>query len=163
MKHVSTGAVVLALAVSLVLASGCATGGGAARDTEAFRAEVDRIFSQWGDGAMNGDVEKYMGVWDEDLVKMANGTAPIKGRAALEAKKRQDFQTKACERFEVDIQEVQLAGDFGWARGSYVLGIRSIATGQRVTKEGVFLTIFHRQPDGTWRVYRDTMMGVPAA
>ena len=89
---------------------------------------------------------------------MASNKATVYGKAAIGKMKRKMFQTWAFKRFDVDIDEVQLAGDFGYARGTYIVHLQSKAESTSSVLEGTFLTVFKKQADGSWKIYRDCMM-----
>ena len=55
---------------------------------------------------------------------------------------------------EINSQEVVLAGEFAWAMGTYTVHDRHKETGAETFFDGKFLTIFRRQSDGRWLIYR---------
>ncbi len=151
----------LVIAGGLLLMAGCASNPTAA-DTEAFRSDVDKIFAVWIDTNINPDLEGFIAIWDENCIKMASNKPTVIGSATLREMKRKAFQMVIYEKVNVDIEEVQPAGSFGWAQGTYLVAVRPKAGGGTINSVGTFLTIFKKQPDGSWKVYRDTMMSAPA-
>jgi ketosteroid isomerase-like protein len=75
--------------------------------------------------------------------------------------RRQKDAAVIFDTFDIKVDEYQVAGDFGWARGIYTIVTHPRAGGEAATDVGTFLTVFHKQADGSWRVYRDTMMTLP--
>ena len=61
----------------------------------------------------------------------------------------------AVTEFEVTTQEVQSFDDLGYARGTYYVALEMEEGADPVRLDGKFLTVFQRQPDGTWLIYRD--------
>jgi ketosteroid isomerase-like protein len=51
--------------------------------------------------------------------------------------------------------EVVVAGPWAYSRGLYTQDLTSKATGNVAHVDGKFLTIFRKQPDGSWKIYRD--------
>lgn len=51
--------------------------------------------------------------------------------------------------------EVSKSGDLGYARGTYVLTATDPASKKAVTQKGRFLTIFRKEPDGSWKAVQD--------
>ncbi len=47
---------------------------------------------------------------------------------------------------EINPEEIVVAGDGAFSRGNFIVND---------AVEGKFLTIFRRQDDGSWRIYRD--------
>lgn len=157
-KSVFAKALVIALAGAVLLLGSCVSSPTTA-EKDAFRKEVDAIFKVWGDTSLNPNLEGFVGIWDEKMVKMASGKVTVRGPAALRQAKAKAFETVTLEKFVVNIEETQLAGDdLGWAMGTYILAMRPKAGGDLIVDEGMFLTVFMKQPDGSWKVYRDTMM-----
>jgi ketosteroid isomerase-like protein len=52
-------------------------------------------------------------------------------------------------------EEIQLSGNFGFARGTYSALLVPKAGGEEIPIDGKYLTIFKKQADGTWKIYRD--------
>ncbi|HUW42319.1 MAG TPA: nuclear transport factor 2 family protein [Rectinemataceae bacterium] len=144
---------------SMLLVAGAAVAG--QTETAAFKAAVDEIFQAWSDSSFSADSAKFGALWDQDAIKMAAGRPTAVGRKTIEAQRQAKDKAVVFDKFEVKIEEYQLAGDFGWARGKYTIVAHPRAGGSPATDTGVFLTIFKMQADGSWRVYRDTMMPSP--
>lgn len=149
----------LALA-SLVMLSGCASAPKAG-ETESFKAAVDKLFTTWGDTNVHPDLEGFVAIWDENAVKMAAGKPTLIGPANIRQFKQKAFGAMIYDKFDIKVEEYQFVGQFGWARGIYTIVSHPKAGGDQITDYGAFLTVFKKQDDGTWRVYRDTMMPLP--
>lgn len=131
------------------------------QEVNAFRTAVDTTFHVWCDTSVNPDLERFMRLWDDNAVKMASGKPTVYGRAAVRKFRQAVLNSMIFDRFEINAEEYQLAGRFGWARGTYLIAVHPKAGGGRATNVGTFLTVFKHEPDGTWKVYRDTMMDAP--
>lgn len=147
--------------VGIFSLASCASNPTAAQ-TEEFRKTVEEIFDLWGTANLTEDADLYVSLWDEDYVKLAAGKDPRMGLDVLRESKINGWKKWKYETFEVNIEEVQLAGEFGWGRGTYVVTSRPAGGGDLVVSEGTFLTVFKKQSDGSWLAYRDTMMPAPA-
>ncbi len=147
--------------VAVFLVVGCATTGSTAEEAQSFKAAVDQTFAVWSDSSVNPSVERFAALWDEKAVKMAAGQEPKVGQSTIRAARQKKTETTTYDKFEIKTDEYQLAGEFGWARGIYTIVTHPKAGGAPSTEVGIFLTVFHKQPDGTWKVYRDTMMPLP--
>jgi ketosteroid isomerase-like protein len=55
----------------------------------------------------------------------------------------------------IKVEEATAAGDWGYAKGTYVQTITPKAGGPVTSVDGKWLDILKRQPDGTWRLYID--------
>lgn len=131
------------------------------REIDAFRTAVDAAYQTWRDTNINPNLDRFAALWDDNAVKMASGRPTVYGAAQIRQFKQKAFGLTAYDRFEINVDEYQPAGQFGWARGTYLISSHPKAGGPESTDVGTFLTVFKRQADGTWKVYRDTMMEAP--
>ena len=85
-----------------------------------------------------------------------DGTA-TRGRAAIEQLYRDRF-AKSGPALETKIvsEELMLDGDFAYerGRGSITRRVRE----ERVTDWARFLTVWQRQPDGAWKIFRNVVL-----
>jgi ketosteroid isomerase-like protein len=59
--------------------------------------------------------------------------------------------------------EVARSGDLAYTRGAYQLSFKS-PQGTQVTDQGKYLTVYRRQPDGSWKAVEDIFNSdLPAA
>jgi ketosteroid isomerase-like protein len=111
--------------------------------------------------------ERYLGsINDEDIATLSSLTTdghmmiapnrpPIVGKAANDA-----MNGKAFEQFTFDETwtptETVVSGDLAFQSGSYSTTATPRAGGDARTIKGTFLRIYQRQPNGEWRMTRDT-------
>lgn len=85
-----------------------------------------------------------------------DGTA-TRGRAAIEQLYRDRF-AKSGPALETNIvsEELMLDGDFAYerGRGSITRRVRE----ERVTDRARFLTVWQRQPEGDWKIFRNAVL-----
>ena len=122
----------------------CALPAVVAADTTADDPEIRQIWSTYSAARVAGDAETWLGLWDQEGIRLPPGSSAV------------DFATFAPgtpERFsnapasmEINAEEVVVTGDWAYTQGTFTLN-NAI--------EGKFLTIFRRQGDGSWRIYRD--------
>jgi uncharacterized protein (TIGR02246 family) len=98
------------------------------------------------------DLEKILALYGSEPVFMPQHAPALVGRDAVRAGYKQVFETlKLNIRFEV--QEVEEAGDWAWARTSSAGRTRILAAGVEVTEGNNELFIFRRD-GGEWRIHR---------
>lgn len=85
-----------------------------------------------------------------------DGTA-TRGRTAIEQLYRDRF-AKSGPALETKIvsEELMLDGDFAYERGRG--SITRLVEGKRVTDWARFLTVWQRQPDGNWKIFRNVVL-----
>ncbi len=156
-----TGTLMIACSAMLFATGAVFAGPTAEQQTAAFKTAVDDVFKTWSHSALTADSAEFGELWDANAVKMANGKPTVSGQANIKEMRRQKDLAIIFDTFDIKTDEYQLAGEFGWARGIYTIVTHPRAGGDASTDIGTFLTVFHKQADGSWRVYRDTMMTLP--
>jgi uncharacterized protein (TIGR02246 family) len=85
-----------------------------------------------------------------------DGTA-TRGRAAIEQLYRDRFaKTGSALETKIVSEELMLDGDFAYERGRGSITRR--AGEERVTDRARFLTVWQRQPDGAWKIFRNIVL-----
>jgi ketosteroid isomerase-like protein len=56
--------------------------------------------------------------------------------------------------YNLDVQEITIAGDYAFEWGTYLGSARSLTGGENVNYAGKFMRILQRQPDGSWKMHR---------
>ena len=130
---------------------------------DSFRAAVEEIFATYSATTMNKDVEGWMALWDEDGIKMVPNLASIHGKSAIRELKHKKSQSPNDLEMTIKVEDTQLSGDFGFAHGTYFVSMTPKAGGAAKSIEGKYLTIFKKQADGSWKIYRDSVSPNPAS
>lgn len=115
-----------------------------AEDQAAIRA----IWEDYASFRVTGDAEAWLDLWDEDGIQMPPGV-PARSIDTLRPVLADVFTKRPYEAMEISTEEIVVTGDWAYCRGTY-----SVDAGGKQIK-GKFLTIFRRQDDGNWRIYRD--------
>ena len=104
------------------------------------------------------DTDAIISQWTDDFVVLLEAAGPItRGRSANAAAAQQSMeQTKAFMPIEynLDVQEITIAGDYAFEWGTYRGTARSLSGGENVNYVGKFMRILQRQPDGSWKMHR---------
>lgn len=126
------------------LALACAIPMTAPADMAADEAAILDIWSSYTAARVAGDAETWLGLWDKEGIQMPPGV-PAMDYATFAPKTPERF-AKPPASMEIKSEEVVIMGDHAFSRGTFTVNN---------AVEGKFLTIFRRQDDGTWRIYRD--------
>jgi len=91
----------------------------------------------------------------EDAVLLRNN-AIIKGKVSIKENflKQSGVWDNAQLTWNPTFVDVATSGDLGYTYGSFVFTARD-SIGNLVSSEGIFHTVWKRQPDGTWRFVWD--------
>jgi uncharacterized protein (TIGR02246 family) len=149
--------IVLLLVVSLTL-SLAMTVAVQAEEPEEFEEDMDAvmeaIWSEYTASIGQGDAERWVELWVEDGIQMPPGQPAVVGKDNILARR-----SAASETFDMSMsitnEEVVADGNLAFARGVYEATLTPKAGGEDVEVDGKFLTILQKQPDGTWKIYRD--------
>ena len=114
-------------------------------------------------GAINDeDIKTLAALTTGGHVMIAPNRPPIVGKAANDA-----MNGRAFEQFEFDESwsptQTVVSGDLAFQQGTYVSTAKPRAGGESRTIRGSFLRIYQRQPNGEWRMTRDTFNSEPPA
>jgi len=150
MKKLTVSALIALVAVAVLFLPGCAakSEGGSEVDVERIRV----IWNIYSTARVVGDSEVWLSLWDEEGIQMPPG-APARSKAVLDEVVPNAFASGEVLSMNIYPEEINVAESWAYARGTY--DSEREVEGQAVRVEGKFLTIFKRQPDGTWRIYRD--------
>jgi len=139
----------------ILLLAGPATAEKAA-DVEADVAAIKEIWKNYRAAAETGNSDLWLSLWDENGIQMPPGM-PARGKQVLkEAVPKGWSARKPGTKITMNInaEEITVAGDWAYSRGTYTK-TTTPPGGQTVHVDGKFLTILKRQPDGSWKIFRD--------
>ena len=132
-------------------------------DDDSFRAAVEESFSTYSAMNMKKDVDGWIALWDEEGIKMSPNIHSIYGKSAIREFKHKKSQSPDEMEMTIKLEDTQLAGDFGFAHGTYFVSVTPHGGGAVKSREGKYLTIFKKQSDGSWKIYRDSVSANPAS
>lgn len=119
-----------------------------------LRPPVDAIFAQYAASLRAGDAEAWAALWTEDGIQMPPDAPAVAGRTQIREKMRALLAAFHLA-MQIRTEEVQAAGDWGFARGTFTATLTPKHGGEPVPVDGKFLTILARQADGSWKIHRD--------
>jgi ketosteroid isomerase-like protein len=144
-----------ALSAALVALAGCATT--AASNTDADVAAIRQIYMAYSTAAEKGDSATWLLLWDKGGIQL-RPNAPARPKAQLDAEVPAQWKarTDASDMIMViNPLEITINGPWAYSQGLYTQNLTNKSTSAKTLVDGKFLTIFKRQPDGSWRIYRD--------
>jgi uncharacterized protein (TIGR02246 family) len=146
----------LGLGVSVVLGACAAqqsSASGAPRGAAAVRTHIEQIGARFAEAYNRGDIAAVGALYDADAIVLAPNAPPMRGRQNIEAfwggARQQGFRS-----ISLTTTAVEVTGDYALELGNYRLVIQPPGQGEGVD-QGKFMVVWKRQPDGTWKIYRD--------
>lgn len=102
----------------------------------------------------SGDVSTASEVFTDDAIWMLQGVPADIGRDAIISRLNEWFDTTSYENVEQTVEEIEVLGDWAWARGSFSTTYTPRSGGEATSETGKYLIVAKRQPDGSWKTYR---------
>jgi uncharacterized protein (TIGR02246 family) len=102
----------------------------------------------------DGDVNAWVGAFTADGVQMPPNAPANLGRETIRTWS-QAFLAPFRAAFALAVDEVQVAGDWAFERGTYTITLTHKAGGEPMQDIGKYITIYERQPSGAWGMARD--------
>ena len=125
-------------------------------DKEKDVAAVKEILNKYAEFCNAGDFESWMSLWTDDGVQMPPDTPTKVGKEQIREYMKQIFDQFDL-KIEIHTEEGKVHGDYGLTRCTYWLDLIPKAGGETIhaMPDGKALTIYERQPDGSWKIVYD--------
>lgn len=159
----------LPLAIATIALTGCDAGtkaGGnenaATADVAAIEGQLKSIEAQWEKDYHAHDAEKLAGHYASDGA-LANPGSVL---ATDDVGRRLEIEKVAADKnskisFSSDRVGVARSGELAYTRGHYTDEKTDPKTGQVTTLTGSYLTVWKKQPDGSWKAVEDFVVPGP--
>jgi uncharacterized protein (TIGR02246 family) len=143
-------------AVSAVFIAACTQPGRhQATTTEADDvAAIKTLLQEYRIAVNAGDLDGILALYADDAVTFPPDTAPYTGKEEM----RPLYQAAIEEntfRFTPQADEVRVSGDLAFLRVTYNETVMPKVGGEPTELHGNWLVILERQPDGTWKWWRE--------
>ena len=101
-----------------------------------------------------GNYEAFMAQMDADAILLPNGGSSIVGIEAIRTVYKDYFKNFNYEVTE-SIDEITVSGEYCYAIGSWVGSMNPVDGSAPIHYNNKLLTIYKKQKNGTWRIYRN--------
>ena len=105
------------------------------------------------DFALANDADLMMSQWTDDIILLQPGAPIMRGRAAI-AEIFRSVERPEIVDYALDVQEVEVLGDYAFQWGTYRYGVRPHSGGETMHTNGKIMRILQRQPDASWKIHR---------
>ena len=104
-----------------------------------------------------GDWDRWISLWADDGVQMPSDDPARIGKEQIRAGMKPLFDQLNLDIVIQSIEDARIYGDLGFTRCIYTLKATPKAGGETidVMPEGKALTLYERQPDGSWKIVYD--------
>jgi len=140
---------------SMLMLIGCQTAPRSAekRDAAADAAAINALRDQFTAAYNSHDAAATAATYTDDAILLAENEAAAEGRQAIQACYAAMFQGSAVKLVLTPL-ETQVAGDWAYDRGNATITVTP-KSGKPIEESSRYLVIVKRQPDGSWKIYRD--------
>ena len=122
----------------------------AANETGSVEADVESIkawFDRESAAFRTGDVDAEMALYTDDIVNMPQGEPSIEGLDASRRSSEQFSENYDLTTYSTTLVEVEVHGDWAFARGKYDIEMKPKAEGGSIQHNGKFLNYTGEQFD----------------
>jgi uncharacterized protein (TIGR02246 family) len=124
-------------------------------DVAEVTAEIEALWEEYAAANVAGDVDRYLALWDENGIQMPGGSPAIEGIENIRSRKVAGFEKWDITSMTITNLEVEVVGDWAYVRGTYQSTRTPVVGGDTEQIDGKYMTILRKQPDGSWKLYRD--------
>ena len=126
-------------------------------DTAQEEADIQamyRIAEQFDAADVAGDVDAIWALVTDDYIRMEPDKAAIMGKENFRKSLQPFHDEYSLQEPKHVIEEIRLAGDWAYVRGSYSATIVQKAGGEPIPFTSKWIDIRERQEDGSWKISR---------
>jgi ketosteroid isomerase-like protein len=136
--------------------AGCTKLDTTAMSTQPLSAQdpIFRLRQTYIKAAIDGDVDALISLASDDIVVMSPNDTTVYGKAEWKAWWEEYFQDFRIVALTEPDRDLTISGDFATEVSGYMLAIVPVKGGTRIRDDGRFLTIWKRQPDGSWKMWQ---------
>jgi len=123
-------------------------------DIEADIEAIKNLTEEYDAAINSGDLDSWMSLYADDAVRMQPNMPALFGKDSIRSVMQSFFENYTIDLKETT-EEVIVAGDWAFARGTYNYTITPKVGGEPSRDSGKWVAFNKRQPDGSWRIYRN--------
>jgi uncharacterized protein (TIGR02246 family) len=128
---------------------------------EQEKQKIRDVIETWMRTLTDGDVDRVLSLMAEDVVFLLPGLEPMRGRDAFAAASR-SMTGKVRFEGKPNIQEIHIAGNYAFVWNYLDVKVTPLPDGPTKRRAGNILSVFRKEPDGRWVLFRDANMLVAA-
>jgi uncharacterized protein (TIGR02246 family) len=126
-------------------------------DPAAVRAAIDAINTSNMEAMNSGDSARTMGMmahYEDGAIVMLPGMPAMNGKAAIEQGLGGMLASMKLSDARFSTIDVIISGDYAIETGTFQLSMTPKG-GKAAPDKGKYLTVWHKQADGSWKIVRD--------
>jgi uncharacterized protein (TIGR02246 family) len=112
---------------------------------------IHNAIQKWMAASKAGDTATVLSLMADDVLFMVPGQEPF-GKDAFAAMSRS--MKDICMEGVSDVQEIEICGNQAWSR-THLAATITPPNGKSMRRSGYTMSIWRKQPDGAWLLFRD--------
>ena len=126
-------------------------------DVEADITAINEIWTQYAATLTAGDLDLWISLWTDDGIRMAPDAPAVIGKEQIREAMKPVFDQMTLDVTITSIEDAKVYGDLGLTRCNATLDMTPKAGGETIHAmgDGKALTLYERQPDGSWKIAID--------
>jgi uncharacterized protein (TIGR02246 family) len=125
-----------------------------ATDAGAVRQAIEAANARFADAAKRGDTAVVGAIFAEDVLVMMPNQPAQRGLDAARKNFASMFTPSTVKEFNIKTDDVAVGGDLAVETGNYEMTLQPPGA-REVKDKGKYITVWKRQPDGSWKIIRD--------
>jgi uncharacterized protein (TIGR02246 family) len=124
---------------------------------EQEKKKIREVIDTWMRATAEGDLDRVLSLMADDVVFLVPGQEPMRGRNAFAAASR---SMAGKVRFEgrPEIQEIHIEGNYAFCWNYLMVKVKPLPDGPVKERAGHILSVFRKEADGHWVLFRDANM-----
>ena len=141
-------------AISAILLAACTTEGQQATTAQVDAEAIMKLLAESDAAATAGNVDAVMALYADDAVSMPPDAPARTGKEEIRAAFVAFLEDNTVQ-LTSQVDEVRVSGDLAFLRVAYDETVTPKAGGEPTQYHGKWLVIMERQPDGSWKSWRE--------
>lgn len=118
------------------------------------KQKIRAVIATWMRATAEGELDRVLDLMADDVVFLIAGQPPMRGKAAFAAASQ-----AAAGRFHIDgrseIQEITITGNYAYCWNQLSVTVTPMQGGSPSKRAGHTLSVFRKESDGRWVLFRD--------
>jgi ketosteroid isomerase-like protein len=128
-----------------------------AQDTDEMKSTIQEWNDQFSQAMMNGDNEKMLSFYADDIISMPSYAPMLEGKKALKNAMEMDSNSgKKFTKFNLTSKKLLSEGNLLVDIGTYELTVEMEGMDKPIDDQGKYVTVYEKQNDGSWKIKVDT-------
>ena len=123
-------------------------------DAAAVRQAIEQANANFTQAVKQGDTVAMVANYADDAVMMMEGTPAWHGRSEIAKQIITAFKPMKGAQVKLTTSQVDIGGDYAIETGNYETTVTPPG-GKPMTERGKYVTVWKKQADGSWKIYRD--------